>query len=387
MTEQNLQRGVFAILVIATVTLVGVLAVGVVQGQLRGAPDSGIAGRFAGAASSSELFTADQDHGLLVLANDARRLLTVSVPTGDVQSATDLPGRAVTITPTPGGVSVWVSFENRPEIEVYSTTDLTHQATVLPAGGSGSIPATLTFSENGDTLFVTWREEARVSIYRHEMRELTLMREITSADAAETTGRVIRNRRATRLYRFEEDGNLATFFAQNGQRLQSIGIPGDGIQSAVPPVFAADYTVAWAVSETGDLIGIDVTTETAHVHQMGFEAAPDFQPVMIGEEPWALVVRADRRGVHRIDLADSENPSASATVDLASVGVDGRIVSAIPAGNGAALLLTDGGHLVTVDGSTLSVVEATDIRDQAEPIQPIQAVAWSIEEDGNFACF
>ncbi|MFW5694729.1 MAG: YncE family protein [Alkalispirochaeta sp.] len=387
MSEDQLQRIVSMVMTAAAVALVIVLGVGVARGDIR--PGAGSQGRSGsgGLFAPAHLFDADQEHGLVVAVDGGRRLLSVTVPDGTVNAAVDLPGRAATIVPTPGGVSVWVTFADRREIEIYSTTDLSHQATVRPESGGGNIPASLTFSENGDTLFVTWQEDARISIYRHEMRELTLLREVASDDAAGTAGPVVRNRRATRIYRVEESGNLAAFFVQNGQRLDSISVPGGGAHAEAPPVFTADYTAAWALTETGDLVGIDAAQDRAYRRELDFEPAPGHAPVMVGEEPRGLVVRSDERGVHRVDLLDIENPEESGRVDLASEGVDSTIVAMVAAGNGAALLVTADGALVTIDGRSLELVETAEIRDGDQPIEPRTAAAWTINEEGNFACF
>ncbi|MEX2445660.1 MAG: hypothetical protein WD492_18820 [Alkalispirochaeta sp.] len=387
MSEENLQRIVFTILGVAALSLAAVLSAGVIRGDLRGSSSSRGGAGLPGFLTSTNLFDADQDHGLVVTADEGRRLLTVSVPAGTVNAAVDLPGRAARIVSTPGGVSVWVTFEDRREIEIYSTTDLSHQATVRPAGGDGDTPEHLTFSENGDTLFVTWQEDERISIYRHEMRELTLLREISADVAAGTAGPVIRNRRATRLYRKERGGNLAAFFPQNGQRLESITVPGGRLQRSAPPVFTADHSVAWALTEEGDLVGIDEAQGTAYRRELGFDAASGHPPVIVGEEPRGLVVRADERGMHRVDLVDIENPSESGSLELASEGVESPIVAMVAAGDGAAVLLTTDGLLVTIDGRSLEVVETAQINDGDEAIRPVATATWTIDEEGNFACF
>ncbi|MFW5827703.1 MAG: YncE family protein [Alkalispirochaeta sp.] len=381
MSEKNLQRTVSTILAIGAFSLVGVLIVGVIRGDF-----SGDGGSW-GPRVTAPLFEPGQEHGLIVTADGGQRLLSLSVPDGTVNAAVDLPGRAATIVPTPGGVSVWVTFADRREIEIYSTADLSHQATLRPEGGGGGTPASLTFSENGDTLFVTWQEDARISIYRHDMRELTLIREVSADDAAGTVGPVVRNRRATWIYRVEESGNLAAFFVQNGQRLDSISVPGGGAHAEAPPVFTADYTAAWALTETGDLVGIDAAQDRAYRRELDFQPARGHPPVMVGEEDRGLVERSGEQGVHRVNLFDIENPEESGRVDLASEGVDSTIVAMVAAGNGAALLVTADGTLVTIDGRSLELVETAEIRDGDQPIQPRTAAAWTINEEGNFACF
>lgn len=388
MTEQNLQRVIRAILVVATTVLAVVLGVGVFRGELHGAAASGGLFDSSGGRAAADLFDPAQDQGLLLLADDGRRLLTVSVPGGEVTGAVDLPGRAAAIVPTPGGVSVWVTFTNRQEIEIYDTTELTHQATVRPEGGAGDTPGHLTFSENGDTLFVTWQETERISIYRHEMRELSLRREIPATDASGTAGPVLRNRRATRLYRADLSGDLAAFFALNGQRLESIEIPGGGLQPDAPPVFTDDSTAAWAITADGELVGIDEAEATAHRHEVNFPPALGNSPVVIrGQETRGLVVQSDERGVHRVDLFDIQNPVESGHLEPASLDGEERIVSLVAAGNGGALLLTSEGRLITIDGRSLTVVETAEIREEGEPIRPERAVVWAINEEGNFACF
>jgi len=387
MGETNVQRIVSAVLGVAAVSLVAVLTIGVVRGDVRGGGATRGNSGFGGVLTQTNLFDANQDHGLVVTVDGGRRLLSVTVPDGVVNAAVDLPGRAATIVPTPGGVSVWVTFADRREMEIYSTTDLSHQATVHPEGAAGDTPAHLTFSENGDTLFVTWEQDARISIYRHEMRNLTLLREIPSDDAAGTVGPVVGNRRATRLYRADENGNLAAFFVQNGQRLDSIAVPGGRLLPGMPPVFTADYRAAWALTETGGLVGIDEAQDGAYRRELGFEPAPGHAPVMIGEEPRGLVVRSDERGVHRVDLFDIESPEETGSLGLASEGGESTIVAMVAAGNGAALLLTTDGRLVTIDGRSLELVETAEIRDGDQRIRPGAAAAWTINQEGNFACF
>lgn len=382
MSSTTTERVITSIMALAALSLIGVLALGTVRGDLQ----TGAVG--IGFASSQALFDTGQEQGLVIATDGGRTLIAVSLPDGGVSAGVELPGRATSIVPTPGGVSVWVSFADRREIEVYSTVDLTLQATLLPAGGDGLTPEHLTFSENGDTLSITWREDPRISVYRHQMRELTLLQEIAPDVAAATAGPVIRNRRATRLFRVEESGGLAAFFPQNGQRLESIPAPGDRLQIAAPPVFTADYTAAWAVTSTRGLARIDIAQKTAHQHMLDLEMASDHPPVLTGDALHMLVIGRNRRGVHRLNLSDTGPPLAAGERSVIPEDQEETsIVTMVAAGTAAALILTTDGRLTVLDTRSLEVADTVQIQYADRPIDPVLAAAWEINTEGSFACF
>ncbi len=472
------QQVVYAILGVSALTLLSALGWGIATGALSAggaaegrAAEGGASGSDGGPTAllgtSRGSFDNGGDRGnqgILVLSDGGTRLQSVHVPGGTVAAEVTLPGQARAMVPTPGGVSVWVTFEDRGEIEVYSTTDLEHEATIDPPppengngeaadGGSDSEagsgeaadgggrdgggggpgqrrgpPEHLTFSETGETLFVTWAESSTISVYRHEMRELTFRDEI---DAEGTEGPVFRNRRATRLFRRDEDGGLAVFFAQNGQRMGRV----EGTHFAEDPTltFSADYTEAWGSTSAGNVVGMDEATSTAVVASN--EVAPGHAPVLPEGGGTAVYVGERERGIVALDTSgieiseatggDAAATAGDATTDagneIASLpqvqqlelsdtaGISARRVASLAhTDDGALVVVTTRGELVTVDPSTFEVVSVAEVGsgdddagaaggaggsagdgadDGAAGGVPERVVAWSVKEDGNFACF
>jgi len=201
-------------------------SLGIVLFTIASGVQSGAFGHGAGARSV--------DGGVLALSSDGREIAVLSPFDGELLGIIELEHEASRITPTPGGVSVFVSFVGRDELRVYSTTEYELQETI---SFDGRVPEHLLFSENGETLFVSYLDVPVISVFNHSMRTLDLSFEF---ELAGSYGPVYRNRRATRLYRATPDG-LAVVFAANGEVIETLAV------SAAELGFNRDYSHIWAL--------------------------------------------------------------------------------------------------------------------------------------------
>jgi hypothetical protein len=254
-------------------------------------------------------------------------------------------------------VSVWVTFRDRQAIEVYTTSDLSPQASIEPPGAVEGIPEHLTFSENGDRLFITWADRDVISVYRHDQRRLSLAREIT---AAGTTGPVLRDRRASRIYRMNNAGELVEFFARNGERISVHERP------AFLPAQAA-------------AVGPEIRTV------QGINAEAPATPAS-SEYPRALPAREDG------DIAVLRGPSRIETYSLreladAKDARGSRPAAVTSAGNGAVVVATDAGELLIIDGRSMEPVSVAEPSAETPTGGFAELIPWRVETSGNFACF
>ncbi|TVQ21073.1 MAG: hypothetical protein EA383_17505, partial [Spirochaetaceae bacterium] len=159
MNEKQIRNAVHVLVLLSLLVVGGALVFGLVDGRLLpGAADArttGAGGAVAGMttdAGSRGSFGSDAStvHGLALLSSDGRHLSVVDPATGDVRASRELPRQATSITPTPGGVSVWVTFADHAAIEVYDTSELEREAVVQAPGGAGRTPEHLTFSDTGE---------------------------------------------------------------------------------------------------------------------------------------------------------------------------------------------------------------------------------------------
>ncbi|TVR88887.1 MAG: hypothetical protein EA428_11275 [Spirochaetaceae bacterium] len=188
--------------------------------------------------------------GVLALSADGREIAVVSPFDGELLGTIELEYEAAQIMPTPGGVSVFVSFRDREELRVYSTTEFELQEIIT---FDGRVPEYLLFSENGDTLFVSYVDVPVISVFNHSMRSLDLSFEF---EVDGSYGPLHRNRRATRLYRATPTG-LATIFAANGEVIETLSV------SAAALGFNPGYTHIWALeSDLGPAVGMSVRSES-----------------------------------------------------------------------------------------------------------------------------
>ncbi|MFP3960448.1 MAG: YncE family protein, partial [Spirochaetaceae bacterium] len=412
MSEQAVQRITTAILTLAAAVLAGVLLAGVLDGRLapRSGPGSVRGSQSAGSsrgdpaadaqsgAADAPLFNDGGEEGLLVLADNRTRLVNVSLPSGEVTASVRLPAAARSVVTTPGGVSAWITFEDRTAMEVYTTGDLTHEATVTPEGAESDAPAHLTFNENGDTLFVTWAQREAVSVYRHDMRELSLLRQFSTE---ETRGPVLRDRRATRVYRLDRDGTVISFFARNGERLDTH--EGIAFAAETSPAFDPAFAALWGADTDGQAAGLDIRSgavnrlEDTATEEKENAVTTDMPPVFVEQSGRAIFATAERDGILLVSVDPPEGAVVEGQVKLSDLSevTGNRITALAEAGNGAVLLVTDDGELVLVNGRTTELHSVTSLHQQAGgPEGSIgaedgitRAVAWQVQEEGNFACF
>lgn len=401
-----------SIIGISAAVLIAVLAAGIVDGRLLpGASDraSALDSPFFGGSSGS--FDDDSERGVLLVSQDGYTIRSVDPADGTTNAEITLENRIRSVVPTPGGVSVWLTFEDRPGMQVYSTTDLEHEATIEPEGSEDRVAEHLLFSENGDTLFVTWQDSDNISVYRHQMRELSLRMEI---EAEGTRGPVYRNRRATRLFRATEDGDIALFFAQNGQRIGTIA----GLDLAEAPslAFNSNHTEAWAATSSGRLAAFSEQESTGGIVDTSGVAAGippvffdrDNRAVFVGNSQRSLMVfevnqaspsgpggqesdgrlgslePRSQRGIDGIEVAsfaESAHSQAAGDEDLERA----RVIALLDGGSGRIIAVTDNGILLHFDANALEPVSA--FKPAGNDGRFAQAVMWTIQAGGNFACF
>jgi len=188
--------------------------------------------------------------GVLALSSNGRQIAVLSPFDGELLGSIALEHEASQITPTPGGVSVFVSFVDREEVRIYSTTEYELQEVV---SFPGRVPDHLLFSENGDSLFVSYDDVPVISVFNHSMRSLDLSFEF---ELPGSHGPVYRNRRATRLYRATPAG-LATIFAANGEVIETLPV------SPAVLGFNPDYTHIWALeTDLSPAVGMSLRSES-----------------------------------------------------------------------------------------------------------------------------
>ncbi|MFP4644454.1 MAG: YncE family protein [Spirochaetales bacterium] len=388
------------IMALSALILTGVLAYGVYDGSLApGAAERRTAGPTSsdGSSGSAGAFgDAPDEHGVLTVSDDRRVLRSfegdsfTSDESDGPQAEVELPGRASSIEPTPGGVSVWVSYEDRAEIDVFSTASLEHEASIEPPGADGRRPEHLAFSGNGQTLFVTWSDHDDISVYGHEMRELS---ERLTIEAEGTVGPVHPNRRATRLYRATEEGSIAVFFAQNGQRVGEIRPDEPAVGATL--AFSDDHSLLWGVSEDRSVFAVDEAEASAHTGAV--EVSADRAPAAawsgesgITGDGRAVFVSEDATALEVVSVSDitSEASDSGGRVELSDMdGIEGgRVAHAAKSGTGTVLLVTDAGDTAEVDPAE-SVVRSTGSLSEGSADSINLVASYAIRRDGNFACF
>ncbi len=385
MTDRQIQTTVQALVLTSLVVVAAVLGWGVVDGRLWPGAAQARAGQTsaAQAAGSTGSFAAPGTvDGLVLVSADGGALAVVDPATGAVRAERELSRRVRSVTPTPGGVSVWVTYADSPEIDVFDTTLLEREATVNPPGGAGRTPEFLTFSDTGEVLFVTWAESEVISAYTHRMRELTLRGEY---DAAGTQGPVIRNRRASRVFRHDaESDGFAVFFAQNGQRMGTIGVDAaDRVASAtVAAGFDADYShLLVGLGSDGDARVI-AERDGATVELSAVRLSLDLAPVPLGADTNVLAaVGHDRTQVYLIDAGEQSVISQHT--------MPGPVAGLARRGDGSIALLTETGALYALPaGRSAEPAARGTIPLSGRFGEGVGQVAgFSIQPQGNFACF
>lgn len=395
MNERLVQYITGSVLVVATALLVATLAWGVAAGRLS------VHGRPAQEASAArELFKDGEEQGLIALGGDGRRLFSVSLPGGELSASRELPGKVRSLVPTPGGVSVWVTVADRSAIEVYATSDLTQQATVRPEAQLDGKPEHLTFSENGERLFVTWMDRDVISVYSHDRRRLSLIREIR---AEGTRGRVLRDRRATRIYRMDERGDLVEFFVQNGERIAVHDGPGFAPHSV--PAFGPDFRTVWGLNADGSPVAVDIRRGTAFtVSAAELDIDPGDRRAAAPVVP-SFVSTPQTEGAQSDDRSDRSGriagyhavfpgPRAGQLTVVRGASrtqvhtlTEARPAAVAAAGNGGLAAISEAGELVIIDGWSMEIESLHEAEPELADAGVAGLVAWRIRSSGNFACF
>jgi WD40 repeat protein len=185
------------------------------------------------------------EQGALLFWNTQEPLL-FAVALDDFSRRQDIPLRAVpqAVTPTPGGVSVFVTYPGLSVIDVISATDFSLQKTI-ETDKTGI--QDLTFSPKGQKVFLTYNQGRSLAVYNHRLLEL---KEAQDYPNLAGTGPLVPNRRATRLYRAGEAG-AALFFAANLQALAQSGA------SVTTVDFQEPFQTVWALDQKGHPLALE----------------------------------------------------------------------------------------------------------------------------------
>ena len=355
------------LLSLATLALAASLLWGVAAGRLSFDPGStqpGSGGSVAAGGTSAgngSGVTGPVEGGVLALTDEGRSIAVLQPRDGSLRGRIELDDSAATITPTPGGVSVFVTFPDRPVIEVYSTTEYRLQETIEVDAG---VPEYLTFSENGDTLFVTYRESDTVSVFSHSQLELTPR---NSFEVPQGSGPVVRNRRATRVYRQSEAG-LRQIYVQNGALVETIQVDAErwrfagGYEHLVG--VAPDGTAQVLETSSGDVSTLPVKGSSEA--GSGALAVSGNRTLMLLEGGERVAVLAPGSGEPRGEL--------SLPFPVARVAANGL---------GTVWAVAPDGRIAVIDPARARIAQTLE-----SPVEKPGALAASIvKQEGNFACF
>lgn len=382
-----------AVVALSVLTLTGVLAWGVVDGRLTMSSAAGTGENGSPFALASSSSGGNAEGGVLALSADRRTITVLDPNDASMRGEIALSGEAAEITPTPGGVSVFVTYRDRPVIDVYSTTEYGLQTTIeLESGAAGSgapqsgpaeagapesgetksgvpqsgAPEHLTFSEKGDTLIVTYRESDRISVYSHSMRELSnpYHFEIEGSE-----GPIVRNRRATRLYRRTENG-VAEIYAQNGAVVETIDVDARYWQ------FNAAHTHMWGIGADGRPRAVAERSGTLTVLSWQVEQSA-------GAGAFAVAGAAERVAVLRRGGEEATVLDARTAEEIGTVSLPFAAARLTATGVGTVWALAADGRVAVIDPSEVAVT--TQVVAQ---VGELAALAPSIvQQEGNFACF
>ncbi len=350
-----------AVMALSALTLVAIFAWGIASGALSAdAIDRGAGGR-------GELVLQDDlEGGVLALQPDEAAIGVFDPLSGERRGRIEADGDPGAMVPTPGGVSVFVTRDGSADLRVYSTTNYEHETTVTLESerlSEDRRPEHLLFSENGDTLFVTWKESPVVSVYAHEMLELELRTEFEIADSF---GPVYRNRRATRLYRKTPDG-LAVVYARNGDHIETVEAGAEHWR------FNPSYTHIWGTDSDGGLWVVDERSTEAR--RLDAPPVADVPPVLPSDSDTALVLTADREAVLAFDARSGR---ALGTIELPTPAAH-----LAESGAGTVWAVAETGEVTAIDPVGLQVHERLTLEGGA----PTAVSASIVQRDGNFACF
>ena len=361
----------YAVMAVSAVTLVSVLGWGILTGRLSGGAAGAAAGRVGTAApGAAELAEAGElEGGVLVRERDGRAIGVFHPLSGERLGTIELEHPVAAMQPTPGGVSVFLGSGGGPaQLEVFSTIEYHREAVVplereLARAAGAREPEHLLFSENGDTLFVTWADSAVVSVYSHVMRELELQAEF---EIPASFGPLYRNRRATRLYRRTPDG-LAVVFARNGERIDTVAVEAELWR------FNPSYTHLWGVDGTG---GVWLVEERSMApRRIDAPAVAALAPVLPSETGTALLLSAGGDEVLAFE-ARSGRP-------LGSIELPAPAAHLAESGAGSVWAVGEDGGVTVIDPIARQVLD----RLQLDGGAPAAVVSSIVQREGSFACF
>jgi hypothetical protein len=350
---------------ISALAVAGVLVWGVAEGRLSADVASGSGDTnsvFSAAGTSSE---SSVEGGVLALSEDRRSIAVLDPGNGTLRGRIELEKPAAHMQPTPGGVSVFVTFPDSPEIRVYSTTDYNLQERITVDGG---VPAELTFSENGSTLFVAYRNSPRVSGFSHSQLQLSDPYHFEGADAP---GPVVRNRRATRLYR-QTDAGLGVIYAQNGALIETLDVDARQWQ------FNASHSHLWGVGTDGRPRVVAERSGNITIVQRELAAGA-------GGAALAPVGRAGNGSVGS-SRAGNGSQTGGASAGASGGGSTARAGGGDGTAGRVAALLSGGESVALFDGATAAELGEVELPFAAQRLAPSGlGTVWAVAEDGRVA--
>ncbi len=249
-------RGPFAATLV-TVALIGLAAVhagdgaeAVFASRSTGTAEAGTAEGSAEPDNNDAEIPADASEGaVFLLRPEAQELLGVRLADGRFQTAITLDSVPRRVVPTPGGVSVFVLYEDSGRIDIYSAETFEFQRRIET--GLDAI-LELSFSPNGDRVYTVSGDGERITEFQHSMLELSSPRPV---EAVPGTGPLVSNRRGTRLYRAGRT-NVYSIFSQTLQVVDEY--PGGLLHSAFDPGF----TELWGIAHDGHVRVVDERSGT-----------------------------------------------------------------------------------------------------------------------------
>ncbi|KGE71003.1 YncE family protein [Spirochaeta lutea] len=324
--------------------------------------------------------TAEPAEGALFLVlPQARELVALDTAGQEVVARVGLPQVPLAVVPTPGGVSVFVLFEDSDVIRVYSAQTFELQNEI--ATGLGALRA-LSFSPNGDRVWVIspapGEEEGETEVVTEFSHRLLELSDPRSARIPRGFGPVLPNRRGTRLYRPGAEG-IGIIFSQNLEVIETLPT------SLELAAFDGGYTELWGLNGQGQVTVVDERTggEVAT-----FDADLQLRPPVVTDV--VSFVEASGRGLVQFAPRSREV--------TARIGLDFR-VQALTRGPGETVLaLGAGGEAAQIAMGRVVrrwkvAAEEGGSGDWAWPGgedvlgDDVWGVASLVQKNGSFACF
>ncbi len=319
---------------------------------------------------------------LLVEEGDTHYLAALDARDAAFRGTIPLPTRPSAVVPTPGGVSVFVAYPDRSDIDVFDTITLEQQERLSPE--VGAVEA-LSFAPDGSRLYVVTDGGRGLHTFAHQRLSLEPVREdffeesapggdAPQEDASREGARVrstarddappvLANRRATHIYRPDRAG-LTVLFAASGDPIDRIDVDARHWR------FDADRTALWGVHREG--YPVRVTERAGEVTEFSDVDIEPHPPAVVNGSAWYLGAGGDHL-----------------------IRPDG---ATIPLPHRAVLLVETGDRrLWAIDAAGMVVIVPVDIsneRERLESLPPVDgtqrvlhAVAAIVQQEGNFACF